>query len=481
MNSASALKAAAALFGPDVHVVGGAVRDRLLGRRTADVDLVVPRRLSALIAELARRAGGHAFPLDEERGITRVELENSHLDISLWQGRTFEDDIDRRDLTVNALAVPLSRWLTPGWKTSVIDRHGGLSDLKKRRLVPLSAAALSDDPLRILRTFRFAAELDFSIPTTTLGRLRRRRALLRKPAPERVREEMLKIFATPRAYRTLVSMEKTGVLEVVFPEAAELRRTAHGYYGRGGVLTHTLDSVKFFENVVETLRSWFPRHARKIAAYLAEPMGSYPRFAHLKWALLLHDIGKPATAAIVGGRMRFFEHEHVGADKVPDIAKRFRWSGDEASRYAKLVRNHMRPGNLATHMPVSDKAIHRFYRDLGDDGVAMLLVSLADHLTYLSPRELKKRASPHELITIRMIRQFYEHREKVLPPRLLTGTEVMKEFGLSPSPLIGRLLEDVRDAQSEGRVKDAAGALAYLKGRIEWHRRELAGNAKKPS
>lgn len=481
MSVSSALKIAASLLGPDIHVVGGAVRDRLLGRPTSDIDLTIPPKALSQIAELTRLIGGSSFPLDEERGITRIDVGDIHLDVSPWQGKTLEDDLDRRDLSVNALAVPLKAWLSSSWRKNVIDRHGGLADLKKRRLSPLSANTLKEDPLRILRTFRFAAELDFSIPPEAMASLHRLRALLKKPAPERVREEMLKIFSTPRAYATLLLLDKAGALDIVFKEAPALRRTAHGYYGKGGVLTHTLDSVKLFENVIVDMRSWFPRHAKKVMDYLETPFASYPRLAHLKWALLLHDIGKPQTAAMIKGRMRFFEHEHVGADKVPDIGRRFRWSGEETARYAKLVRNHMRPGNLATQDEVSDKAIHRFFRDLGDDAIAMLLVSLADHLTYLSPRELKKRSSAHELVTIKMVRRFYENHDQVLPPRIVSGTEIMRVFGLKPSPLIGRLLEDVRDAQSEGKVTDTASGIAYLRGRIEWHQQEFAKTQKQIS
>jgi len=274
---------------------------------------------------------------------------------------------------------------------------------------------------------------------------------------------MLKTFSTPRAHAALILMDKTGVLDVVFPNAKPLRKTAPGYYGKGGVLKHTLDSVKMFEDIEATLGSWFPRATRKVRDYLAAASSGYPMSAHCKWALLLHDIGKPKTAKMIGGRLRFFEHEHVGADMVEKLSLIFRWSSDEQARYARLVRHHMRPGNLAMHPEAGDKAYHRFFRDLDGDAVAMLLVSLADHLTYLTPRQLKKRSSAHELTTIKMMSRFYSQKSRVLPERLLTGHDIMRALSLKPSPLIGKLLTESIEAQVEGKVRTKLEAIAHLR------------------
>jgi hypothetical protein len=152
----------------------------------------------------------------------------------------------------------------------------------------------------------------------------------------------------------------------------------------------------------------------------------------------------------------------VGAADVLKMAPRYRWSNMEAARYERLVRNHMRPGNLANHGVLTDKAMHRFFRDLEDDGISMLLVSLGDHLTYVSPKMRGKKRTAHEKITVTMINRFYNAREKVLPQKLINGTEVMNAFKLPPSPYIGELLQAVMDAQTEGKVKTKDDALAFL-------------------
>jgi len=448
----------------ETYVVGGAVRDRILGRPITDVDLLLEKNPAQWGMILAEKLEGTAFPLDIERGITRITIPgNLHLDLAKRQGPSLEADLDRRDFTANALAVPLADWLKPRWKNSVIDRQGGRKDLEKKIIRAVSNNIYKDDPLRLLRTFRIAAELGFSIPNQTLNLVRKNKARLKDSAPERIREEILKILSTPESYPYFLLMEKTGLLGVFYPETQKLKKIAPQYYGRGGVLTHTLEGLAHFESIQKDISNWFPKHSAKIKEYLSELSGDYPRFAQLKWALLLHDIGKAKTGKIIDGRLRFFDHEHRGAKLVEKLAGRYRWSNSESSSFARLIRNHMRPGNLATHPQVSDKAIHRFFRDLEGDAVGMLLVSLADHLTYLTPRQIKKHSSPHELVTRLMINRYYSHREKVLPPKILNGHDIMKEFGLEPSPLIGELLQKVTDAQAEGRIKTKEDGLAYLK------------------
>jgi tRNA nucleotidyltransferase/poly(A) polymerase len=426
------------------------------------IDSILPSDPTAVAKSLAAKLGGTAFPLDAENGIVRVAFPNVHIDLAKRQGLSWDQDLDRRDFTINALAVPLHQWLKPNWKDSLVDRHNGLKDLKKKTLRAVSKNIFADDPLRLLRAYRLAAQLGLSVEKGTRGLIQKNRKRLARVAPERIREEMLKIFSTDAATAALKDMEKDRLLEIIFPEAAKLRRCAPGYYGKGGVLKHSLDSVGCYEDILKTLSSWFPRAHTKIRAYLNEPLSGYSRSAHLKWALLLHDLGKPATAKMMGGRMRFFEHEHVGASSVLAMAPRYRWSNLEAARYERLVRNHMRVGNLASHEVITDRAIHRFFRDLQEDGIAMLLVSLGDHLTYLTPKQRGKKRSDHEKTTVLMVNRYYNAREKIVPPKLITGHDVMTAFKLPPSPYIGELLEAVTDAQSDGTVKTKEDAMAFL-------------------
>jgi len=452
----------------DVYVVGGAVRDRILKKKVWDYDFVLRFNPVQLAKTLSNKIKGTSFVLDKDRAVYRISHPSGlQIDLSQIQGSSFHKDLDRRDFTVNALAVPLKAWFSPNWKKEIIDRHNGLFAIKKKQIKAVSLSVLKEDPLRILRAFRFSAELGFQINPQTIHGMKAIVRLIKKSAPERIREELLKLFCSSKSYPIIKKMDEVRLWDVLLPEVQLMRKIGHRYYGRGGVLTHTFDAIKHLESIIQEIKTWFPRCHRKIEKYLQENQNGYPRYAHLKWGTLLHDIGKPKTAKIIKGRLRFFDHEHIGAKIVLKLAERYRWSSSEKGRYSTYVRHHMRPGNLASHENLTDKALHRFFRDLGEEAIGMLLVSLGDHLTYLTPTELKKRKTRHELITIKMVNLFYQNKNKILPPKILNGHDVMKTFGLKPSPIIGELLAKAQEAQSEGKIKSKEEGLIYLKTQID--------------
>jgi len=444
-------------------VVGGSVRDRYLNRKTNDVDLITPTNAQSVAHRIARKIKGKSFCLDSERHVYRLVLaDKSQIDLAQFQGTTLEHDLDRRDFTINALALPLADWIHPQWKNRILDRHKGLADLKKKRLHSISNTGFKEDPLRMLRAFRLASDLHFRISPETLKQVKRNRATLKRVAPERIREEVLKFFSNSSSYVYLKQMEQCGLLDILFPEAKSLRKTGKAYYGAGGVLKHSLDSVNQLEQVINHRSRWFPRHHKKIALYLHTVTSGFTRLAHLKWTTLLHDVGKPKTAKIIKGRLRFFDHEYVGASMVLDMADRYRWSTEEKNRHANFVRHHMRTGNLASHKILSERAMFRFFRDLGDETIGMLLVSLGDHLTYLSPRERTKRHSAHEKMTVQLMNRYFRNKKILHPPRIITGFDIMKNFNLKPSPLVGQLLQIVQDHQFEGKINTKDQALDLL-------------------
>jgi hypothetical protein len=167
---------------------------------------------------------------------------------------------------------------------------------------------------------------------------------------------------------------------------------------------------------------------------------------------------------VIKGRLRFFEHEHVGAALAARLAQRLRLSRQETQLLGLWVRNHMRIGNLAAAPRITEKAFSRFFRDLGEDGVGMIFVSLADHYTYLRRSLWGKGTDPVEKISRRLMTSFYEERSRILPERLIDGHVLMKKLRLKPGPLIGQLLEAVEDAQAEGKVTTQEDAMVYAKG-----------------
>lgn len=453
------LRGLARQSGPPCWIVGGLLRDALLNRPLADADFAVAGDALALAAPFAKAAGGTLFTLDKQRGTHRVVVGPVVFDFSRLQGANLSADLSQRDLTINAMALPLAEWGKPHWQKKLVDEHHGRRDLQARRLQFVSPRVVVDDPLRLLRLFRFGAELGYRATPAALAVVRRHRRLLNRAAPERVREELLKIFASPRAAESLTALETAGLLEVLFPEVGPMRRTGRDYYGAGGVLAHSIAAVASLEKLLTELPRQFPSFHRPLRAHLEEKFAGHPRYAHLKWVELFHDVGKPATAKKEGGEWHFYGHDAVGARLVAGMARRMRLSSDEGKSLSRQVGAHMRPGNLG-HQPVlTDRAVYRFYRDLEDSAVGLLVVSLADHFTYLTAKERLSRKDPVYKTIHKMLSGYFKKREKVEPPRLLDGHTLMRSLRLKPGPEVGRLLGLIREGQAAGEIKTVEDAL----------------------
>jgi tRNA nucleotidyltransferase/poly(A) polymerase len=460
------LKDLAAFAAPgSVWLVGGVLRDAFLKRPLGDVDLAVKGDARALAAAFAGKLKCPFFPLDEERGVYRVVHAGDGgrtYDFAAIQGDSIAVDLARRDFTVNAMALSLEDYLSVGLSAKgLLDPFGGRKDLKSRRMRAIGEKAFKDDPLRLLRAVRQAAELDFTIEPKTAGFVKKHAKLILNPAPERVREELLKTLSTPRAAAAFRFMDKTGLLTALFPEGEEMRRSARDYYGKEGVLGHSLDAMASLERMLEELPFLFPDFHKPLKAHLTEPVSGHPRYALLKLGELFHDAGKPATLTKdADGKLHFYGHEHAGAKIAEAAAARWRLSGDEGRSLTRLVRGHMRPGSLGNAPKLTDKAIYRFYRDLEGDAVALLVMALGDHFTYLSEKVRRGRKDPVYRAIRRMLENFYLRPQSVAPSRLLDGNALMRKFKLKPGPLIGDLLDAVREAQAAGKVKNVEEAFA---------------------
>lgn len=486
-QAAARLRQAARVLKEPAWVVGGTVRDALLGRDTPDIDLAVSDAKGAA-QKLARAWKGSFVPLDEENGVYRVALKKgpvTQVDVARIQGGSIEADLLRRDFTVNALAVPLESAAARPFP--LIDPRGGKEDLARKVLRTESDQILRDDPLRLLRAFRLAAQLGFSIEPATLDRISRLRHLVRRPAGERVQAELCGLLAVPGASAWLKTMDKTGVLTALFEEMEPARKCAEVYYGEGGVLTHSLDTAARADFLLGALEEVWPELAARVKEDLgARSAPGRPFSAVLILAAFLHDVAKPETARQVDGRLRFFGHDTVGAKRVEAILRRLRFPAETVRTVSSVVAHHLRPGHLAVAAELTDKAVYRFFRDLGDDAVPLLAVCWADHASYVEagalrrllgpareapgaglsrvkPVEARKTIAHLRLITELLRRRFDEERQPV-PAPLIDGHDVMKTASVEPGPKVGELLEKVREAQAVGKVRTRKEALALLAG-----------------
>jgi len=468
----------------EARMVGGAVRDRLLGREPHDFDVVVVGPALRLARILADRVGGAFYVLDARREFGRVvwrspEGQRFYVDLTLRDGSSWEEDLRRRDFTLNAMMADLDAFLGPG-PLVPMDPLGGQADLRAGRLRPCAPDAFQRDPVRILRAVRFEAAFGLRLTAEAEAALREALPQLAQVAPERIREELLRIFRIPPVVRSLRRMEALGILPEVLPEVARLRGVAQSPPHVWDVYEHTLRTVAAMERLLgeteetpelqdlpprwaEVEAAMAPWRERLRARWDEEVAVDHPRRTLLRLAALLHDIGKPATRTVEpDGRVRFIGHEAVGAQLAADRLAALRFSADEIEEIAMLVRHHMRPHGLARGHP-TPRAIYRFFRDVGALGVDLALLALADTLAVWGPTLTDAIWAPRLQTARTLWHAFFEAHDRFVRPAPLVRGDDLLALGVPQGPQIGRILEAIREAQAAGEITTREEALALAK------------------
>ncbi|MDP2673996.1 MAG: HD domain-containing protein [Dehalococcoidia bacterium] len=463
--------------GVQAYVVGGFVRDTLLGRDGHDIDVSIEGDPLVLGRQLADGLGGSYFPLAEEQHVARVLLPERRFHIDLMPlSAEIEADLAGRDYTIDAMAVPLAD--AGSGRAAVIDPTGGLDDLRERRLRVIREDAFRHDALRPLRGVRLAVEMDFTIEPGTARLISKHAHRLPQVSVERQRDELMRIMATPRAGPALRLLDDLGLLEQLLPEVTETRGVEQPKEHYWDVFSHSLEAVR---NLDILLGEDEPgdRHWRTLWRELwgqlawwqdarpyfrEELLPERPRAAVLKLAGLLHDIAKPETKTFDDtGRMRFFGHADVGARKCGRILRRLRFSAREVALVQAMVQAHLRPVQMGQQGPPTRRALYRYFRDCGDAAIATLFLSLADHLGTVGPRVSPSGWRQHVALVNYILTKRFQEEETISPPKLLAGDELMAELELSPGPMIGRLIETLREAQAAGEISTREEALALAR------------------
>jgi putative nucleotidyltransferase with HDIG domain len=446
--------------GQPVYIVGGAVRDALLGHAVEDWDLctVGARAFAHCLAALT---SGRLVTLHERLPTYRVILDRSRPDYCVDVGETragdIRADLPTRDLTINALACDV---LTH----ELLDPLGGLEDLRAGRLRAIGLANLQEDALRCLRVYRLHSELDFAIEPQTRAWLREAAPLVAAMPGERLGEELLKTLVPPRATGALRLMDEDGLLGHLLPEIEPMRGMEQGRYHHLDVWGHTLEVVAQLELILQDTPRFFPHTRHEIARVLDHRHAR----AVLLLAGLLHDIGKPASRVLTPeGWWRFYEHDRRGAEMARAIARRFRLRRKHTDEIAALIRNHLRPLQLAAlelpqddrpPEPISQNALLRLYRSVHPHGVALTLLALADIRACRGPATLPGFPERVAVLLDDMLRRYldWRHARRVGP--LLTGKDLIAA-GYAPGQRFGAALAAVEEAHVEDLVNTKAEAL----------------------
>lgn len=457
--------------GVTAYVVGGGVRDALLGRKIEDIDVAAETSIPDILElgrELARHFGGTYVGLAPERGIVRVVLpEGGFVDLSAAPNGIM-DDLARRDFTINAMAAPLADVETGIRRARVIDPHDGIADIDDGVIRCVAPSCFDDDPIRLLRAPRLASQLGFAMSAQTCRSITQEARLLARSSRERVRDEMLKLMAAPNVVSAIRTLDDVGLLTIVFPELEEARGVTQPKEHYWDVFDHCVETVGQIERILA--RGWSADDwaARLVPApsdtdsHFGERISDgHSRATLLKLGGLLHDIAKPSTKTTEkDGRVRFFEHHKVGAEIVDDILTRMRFGTRGRNFIVGLVRYHLRPKQMAAPgAKPTMRAVSRFRKDLGDAAVSVLYLNMADYLAARGPLLDRAEWREHcELIAHILNADSYRPHT----PRLVTGTDIMNAFPISPGPLVGELLRAVDESHSAGEVATRSEAMQLV-------------------
>ncbi len=462
--------------GYDVCLVGGAIRDYLIDLKSSgqikDFDFIVFGDSKKLAKMWATESSGTLVLLDEEERIYRVVKGKTIFDFSSPKGKDHISDAEKRDFTINTLRADVT-----GNNVILDPTKLGRKDIQDKTIRETNEQTFTDDPLRLLRAFRFMATLPgFKIEVRTLKRITRDRGLIKNVAKERLGEEFVKLFSGGDSFSSIVLMDKSRLLEAIFPEVERMRGVTQNRYHTEDVWGHSLSCLKEAESIVERPEAQFPERGDFLRDYLNTPVGGgWRRSSLIKLTALFHDVGKPETrgektnASDLDGTGKkdatFYGHENRGAEIFKGIAKRIIITKSAAKIGTSLIKNHMRLLSLASAEKVTERGIGRLIRDVGEDIPGLLILGLADTLAG------KRDASNNNGLKrnrelIETVFKAYDRMSgggKPMVP-LLSGSEIMALVGIEEGILVGELKSELLLAQATGTIKTRKEAICLLNG-----------------
>ena len=437
----------------EVWIVGGAVRDAALGRPVTDLDLAVrgdPERVARAVADAV---GGPVFPLSEAFGAWRALHPDRDwmVDVTALHGEGINADLARRDFTVNAIALELA-----GGEPH--DPMGGLPDLEARVLRVIGGpdvehSAYAADPLRPLRLARLATELGFSVDPDTERLTREASPSVADAAGERVFAELRRIVGAERVLDGLELCERLGLTAVVLPELHDLRGVEQSHFHHLDVYEHTLEVLRCQLEIERDPARVFGELAEPLDRLLREPFADeLDRWGGLRFAALLHDVGKPQTRGVMpGGRVTFMGHDKIGADMVRRLFKRLRASERLRELVAGVTRHHLVLGFLVHERPLGRDVIYRYLERCQPVEVEVTLLTCADRLATRG-KNADRAIAAHLDLARELMAEALRWRLDGPPQPALRGGELVEELGMEPGPELGELLGRLREARFTGEA-----------------------------
>lgn len=449
-----------------LYMVGGVLRDIYLRRerKDPDMDFCVSSGAVKFGRSLAKHLSAGFVVLDETHGCCRVVIRGENaaytLDISDFRGDCLEEDLRLRDFTVNTLCIKLSDLVASGAPSvRLIDIHGAVGDIRRKRFSIMYPRAFDDDPVRILRAFCLKNVYGLTPSPDILRLISRKKNLIKKVSGERIRDELFKILACPSVYAGLSDLDAYGILEMIFPEIKPMKKALTAGKTRIDVWKHSLDTVRELGCLIKRICN-----RGGVAPYISRTLSGGRSVRPLLFlAAMLHDAGKPETYRFSGGKVSFYGHERSGSRKVADICSRLKLSNEEARAARRITFLHLRPGYLAVMPQVSPRAVFRFFRDAGDESAAILLLALADERATSGYTAVEKIRPRYERLIFRLIGEYFKKKAQAPGKKLFDGHDIMKIGGLKPSALVGKVLRELDESRAVGDITTRKEALDRAK------------------
>ena len=439
------------------YLVGGFIRDYFMKKSSPDCDIAIDtngENVCEFVKNIAEKLNAHLVPLHEDFEIFRIVMpdKTNYFDFAKIEGKNINEDLSRRDFSINAICYDLNN-------DKFIDLFNGVEDIKNKKIKAVSEKNIVDDPLRIMRAFRFSAVLGFEIEPETINIIKKHSSLITKPAKERVTYELVKMFSGNNVADVLLKMDECGVLENIFPYFKEIKKIPNNSHHHLDLFHHLLESVNQIEKVIEA-------HNDKIKSYLYEDFGSANRYAYLKLSAFLHDFGKPSTWTIEEdtGRHRFIGHDNVGSEMIKPVLSDLKFSKKQIEYISRMIKYHIYPSQLASTPNLTNNAKLRFYNKLKDEVIDIIMLAHADRNSALGPSITKEMIEQNYTGLENLLNGYFEERERLKDlPILLNGNEIMDILNIKQGKELGEIIKKLHNAQVEKKVNTKEQAIKYIK------------------
>ncbi len=441
--------------GVHAYVVGGFLRDILMDKTSFDRDLIICcDDIRQFAYNLSIELNAHFIELDNINKIYRIVLNDkeNYIDITSPVENNFEKDILRRDLTINAISYDLNNH-------KFIDLTGGIEDIKNKKIKGISKKNFEEDSLRILRIYRFYSMTGFEIDTSLIGITKELLTRINEPAKERINTELIKLFEGKYTDLALLKMDETGLLEELFPIYKEVKKIPSNSHHHLDLLHHLIETVRQIQIIYEN-------SASEIKDYLnSRRFGGVKEIGFLKLAAFLHDIGKPSCWTIEEetGRHRFIKHDEIGSKLVIPILKDLKFSKKQIDYIKTLIKYHIYPSSMVSAPDVSDKAFIKFYRKMDGVVIDVILLAMADRLSARGEKVSQKMIDDNINNLKTLLNNYFTIRKDIKPlEKLLDGRDIMELLNIEQGPLLGVIINELKEAQISGDVNTKLEAKNFI-------------------